>query len=310
MMNEKQIVFNSSFIVPPSSLGCVVNILRLIDRLAGRESALCRERFVAPCVRGGGVRRSLDGLAYPSRPVPQDFEGWGVFQPLDAATAQVVEAASFSQVAEYLQSLPSMRVRLAGRVRDQTWLAYPVNEDEARCQFDVQGELRVHLVTEGARFEQVIVYSDGCHWLYGELDRRADARIAERLRKLLRQGVYPPYITWKGITPETRAAYALATEFAAEFRHVRGRREADRLKQLEEGRLRDALALDGGALVDYKDEGDNWRVFWQTRDGESHVSIVAKSDLTIVSAGICLSEQDRDFDLQSLVGVVEGAWDY
>ena len=36
---------------------------------------------------------------------------------------------------------------------------------------------------------------------------------------------------------------------------------------------------------------------------------IAKSELTVVSAGICLSGRDRDFDLQSLVGVVERQWE-
>jgi hypothetical protein len=167
----------------------------------------------------------------------------------------------------------------------------------------------VHLVSEGARFEGALAYTDGRNWLSGELDRRADARIAERLRKLLRQGVEPRDIDWKGITPETRAAYALATEFAPEFRHVRRRRAADGAQQLEERRLRDALALNGGALLDYAEEGENWLVTWQTREGEEHVSTVCKRDLTVISAGICLSGRDADFDLQSLVGVVEGGWD-
>ena len=39
------------------------------------------------------------------------------------------------------------------------------------------------------------------------------------------------------------------------------------------------------------------------------VSAISKRDLTVISAGICLSGEDDKFDLQSLVGVVEKAWD-
>lgn len=288
-----------------------MDIRQLVNRLAAREEALRGERFLAPCVGGGGqVRVSLDGLVCSFRPRPHDFEGWGIFELIDDATAEVVAEASLPQVAGYLKLLQPLRVRLAERVRGQTWLAYPVNIEDARRQFGAGGGLHLHLVPAGARFDQVIAYTDGCNYFYGELDRRADARIAERLRKLLRQGVEPRYITWKGITPETRAVYALATEFAPEFGHVRKRRKAGRAKLLEAQRLRDALALDGGELVDYTDDGENWRVVWQTRNGAGYVSTVARRDLTVVSAGICLSGYDRDFDLQSLVGVVENSWKY
>lgn len=288
-----------------------MDIRRLINRLAAREEVLRGEQFLAPCVGGGQVRVSLDGLVRSFRPRPRDFEGWGIFKAIDDATAEVVQSASLPQVAAYLKLLQPLRVRLAARLRGQTWLASPVNLEDARRQSGAGDELRVHLVAEGALFEQVVAYTDGCNYFHGEPDRRADARIAERLRKLLRQGVEPRSITWKGITPETRAAYALATEFAPGFGHVRKRRKAERARQLEETRLCAALALNGGALVDYTGDDDrNWRVVWQTRDGEHHVSIVAKRDLTIVSAGICLSGYDSNFDLQSLVGVVENAWEY
>lgn len=46
---------------------------------------------------------------------------------------------------------------------------------------------------------------------------------------------------------------------------------------------------------------------WTTAEGDSHSSAISKADLTVISAGIGLSERDRDFDLQSLVGVVEQA---
>jgi hypothetical protein len=289
-----------------------VDIRRLINRLAAREEALRGGQFLAPCVGGGQVRVSLDGLVQTFRPRPRNFEGWGIFKPLDDATAEVVAEATLPQVARYLKLLKSLRVRLAERLRGGTWLAYPANVEAARGKFGAGGELRVHLVAEGARFEGVIAYTDGCNYFYGEPDRRADPALAARLRKLLRQGqvIEPRDINWKGITPETRAVYALAAEFAPEFGHVRERRKAERAKQLEEKRLRDALALNGGELVGYEDDEENWRVVWQTRHGEEHISTVAKRDLTVVSAGICLSGYDRDFDLQSLVGVVEKSWDY
>ena len=41
-------------------------------------------------------------------------------------------------------------------------------------------------------------------------------------------------------------------------------------------------------------------------------SAIYKGDLTVISSGICLSRGDRNFDLQSLVGVIEVRenWDF
>jgi hypothetical protein len=246
------------------------------------------------------VRVSLDGLVQTFQTRPRDFEGWGVFEAIDERTARLVHEATLAQVAGYLSRLNSLRVQLVERVRGRTWLAWPANVEEARRRFGPEGELRVHLVSEGARFEGALACTDGRNWFYGEPDRRADARACEHLRELLRQGIAPRLVNGKGITPEMRIAYEMATRFVPAFAR-------ERAHQAAEQRLRDALALNGGRLADYEDEGDNWRVAWQTSDGARYVSTVAKGDLTVICAGICLSGQDADFDLHTLVGVVEGA---
>jgi len=73
----------------------------------------------------------------------------------------------------------------------------------------------------------------------------------------------------------------------------------------DEKRLRQAPKLGGSELHQFQDRGDYWTVDWTTADGTRHTSAIAKDDLTVVSSGICLSGRDRDFDLQSLVGVME-----
>jgi hypothetical protein len=76
-------------------------------------------------------------------------------------------------------------------------------------------------------------------------------------------------------------------------------------ERTDEQQLRDALQMGGGRLRTFRDRGEFWQVEWTTRDRERHTSAIAKGDLTVMSSGICLSGCDRDFDLQSLVGVIE-----
>jgi hypothetical protein len=162
------------------------------------------------------------------------------------------------------------------------------NESDMRQRFKVVKPLVVHLVTEGEMFEQAIIRYQGNACWFEALDRRADPEIAEILRTHFDQGLSEPL--FKGLTPETRSLYHLVA------RHI---------PKSDETRLKQALQLGGGQLQQYRDRGDYWAVDWITADSIHHTSAIAKSDLTVISSGICLSGRDRDFDLQSLVGVME-----
>ncbi|BAY07997.1 hypothetical protein [Calothrix sp. NIES-2098] len=273
----------------------MTDIRKLINQIASAEAQLSATQFIAPCVKGGRVRTRVAGMVYTFTPKPSQFQGWGIFQPVDAKTATVVEEADLPQIAEYLQHFPQIRLRLAHKLQGKTWLAYPVNEVDMRQRLKVVKPIAVHLVTEGVVFEQIIARCHRQSCWFEEIDRRTDPEIVETLQSAVKQLTPAEELQFKGITPEIRTVYELATQ----------RIEGFAQPQQDEKRLRKALRMGGGELRQFQDRGDYWTVDWRTADGVLHTSAIAKTDLTVISSGICLSGRDRDFDLQSLVAVME-----
>jgi hypothetical protein len=209
-----------------------------------------------------------------------------------------VGEASLLQIDRYLRLYPQIRLRLAYRLRDGTWLAYPANESDAIQRFGSARPVPVCLVEQGRMFDQVVARFDGAAFWYEDLDRRDDPLIADGLREADRAGHSVSDLRIRGLTPEARAAFELVAS--------RSRAERERRQQMRDtSRLQNALSRAGGRLSDFHDRGDFWSVEWHTADGELHTSAISKSDLTVVGAGICLSGRDRDFDLQSLVRVID-----
>jgi hypothetical protein len=273
----------------------MTNIRKLLEQVADAEANLQSTQFFAPCVQGGRVRTRLFGMVYTFAPQPQSFEGWGIFQPINERMATLVTEADLPQIDAYLQHLQVLRLRLAYRLRGQTWLAYPVNESDMRQRFKLVKPVLVHLVTEGVAFEQIMARWHGNSGWFEGIDRRAAPAITEHLQSALKRLISVEELQFKGITPEMRSLYELVTQQIEGFAQP----------QQDERRLRQALQQGGGTLQQFQDRGDYWTVDWTTTDGIRHTSAIAKDDLTVVSSGICLSGRDRDFDLQSLVGVIE-----
>lgn len=272
----------------------------LIEELAAAEQGLLAARFLAPCVAGCRVRTRVLGLVHTFRPRPPDFEGWGLFRPIGGEEAQLDGVADLPLVAEYLRLLRPLRLLLAHPLRQGTWLAYPANESDARQRIGSARPRVLHLVTEGTQFEQVVARWDGDAWWFEETDRRADPQLAETLRGRLREAVPPEELRVPGLTPEARTTYDLAAQQAKQFfAQMQARRD--------HGRLETALRQAGGQLRDFRNRGEYWVVEWETSDGRRHTSAISRDQLAVVSAGICLSGRDADFDLQSLVGVMAGA---
>jgi hypothetical protein len=282
----------------------------LIQRLAEHEAWASERVFLAPSLPGAKLRVRVAGMIRTYRPRPSTYEGWARFRPTDAATAELVEEARLPEIARYLGMLRPIRARLALALRGQTWLAYPLNESDWRQRVGRPRPIAVHLVDDGGQFEVAALRWDGAAFWFEELDGRADPLEANAMRRALRDVVLPDSLQRKGLTPEAKTAYAIAAQHAPGFEALRERKVHEARDRSEAGRLEHALRTGGGSLISHTDRGEHWLVEWTDRDGNEHTSAIGKEDLTVLSSGICLSEQDSDFDLSSLVGVMQGWRDW
>jgi hypothetical protein len=278
------------------------SLLSLVERLARQEQAWRGRQFLAPVLAPGRARLRLEGLLHEITVKPVDFSGFGVFTMTAPSFAELTGEATAAQREAYFRLWPALQVRLLTRIADGAWLAWPVHKPLG------YRPLVVGAVPAASPFELVHVGFDGQRGWYREPVLNASLRIADQLANALQEAVAPDELRLSGLTPGDRDAYGLAHAWKygpPVPRVVKAQPPAAPAN--EAGRLRHALEKSGGRLRSYTDAGDLWNVHWIDSQGTSHYSSIRRGDLTVVSSGICLSGQDADFDLTSLVGVMEDA---
>lgn len=275
-----------------------MSVAELVTKVAAREKQVRDRPYIAPIVEEGQrIRVRIDGLIQNYETIGAG-EGWWKFRLTSDYKAIRLEEATHLEIAKYLEPLPRMRFILSHKLENRTWLAYAFNESEAIHKLGSAKPVPIRLVGPDLDFDAVIACIDGSVLWYEEQDRRFDPRFARKLREHLKNAVLPKDLPrFPGMIPEMRTAYEIASQHNENFPEVKRRREETRIKT--------ALQLTGGSLHEIRDQTDVWQVTWTTRTGVVTTSIVRKTDLAVVSAGLCLSGRDRDFDLHSLVGVVE-----
>jgi len=295
-----------------------MSIYDLLDSLESEERKFLETEFLAPVLPGGQVRVRIAGLVCTLR-VTGEFEpGWAILKPQSMDRARVVSRPSLQQVRDYLALFPAVRLLLVSRASrapstgpGQAWLAIPAHRGDRR--FEIEGPVRVHLVAGAEPFQRIIARFDGTLFWFQEVDRRRSPAIAAYLREELDAGTRPTDLHKPTLTAEEREAYRLVQQAADALRreraqqqrtHVRTQRNAEVIQRdPTKERLAGALAHAGAELTSYIEQGDAYTVAFVV-DGQARRTIVSKGDLTVLSAGICLSGQDQRFDLQSLVGVL------
>lgn len=261
----------------------------LLNKMEAAENAFLDAEFIAPVLPGGQVRVRIAGIVCTLKVTGRFNPGWAMLKPLSMDSAQVVSEPGLKQIRDYLTLFPAVRLLLVNRLKDG-WTALSAHKNDSR--FQAENMVRVNLVTDCTPFCQVIARFDGSQFWFESIDRRRNPAIAAFLRDSLAADTPPDQLKKSTLTAEERAAYSILYKAVIEAR-----------KDHTELRLEDALAHAGADLTAYIERADAYTVSYCI-DGRTYRSTVRKDDLTVVSAGICLSGHDRHFDLQSLVGVI------
>jgi hypothetical protein len=268
-------------------------IQEVLGRLEAAERAFLAREVLAPVLRGRGVGVRIAGIVCTLRVEDPAFDGWAVLRPLATDRAQIVRPARLGEMRAYLHLFPAVRLIALAR-HDRTWQALPASAGDSRLR--IEGPVPVGLVEEGVHpFETLVARFDGRFFWYERRDGRRNPALAGYLREALGARVPPAALRRPGLSREERAAYALVHE-ATE----RAERSADDV------RLAAALAHANARLLAFIERGDTFTVTYAIGTARQ-TSTVRKSDLTVLTAGICLAGRDRDFDLTSLVGVMRQA---
>lgn len=269
------------------------------NKLAAAEASFLKNEFLAPVVAGGIVHVRIAGIVNRLRVTPRSFAGFGVFKPDSTQEATLVRQATLTERRKYLELFPLVRL-IVTRQAGNDWFAVTAHRGDSR--FQITGLVPVRLLQEVQLFDVIRARFDGGNFWFEGLETSRDASTAAFLRKQLAAGVDPNLLERSGLTLEERLAYAV--HFVVEQQARQDEAEAN-LPEAQR-RLREALAHAGAELVDYLERDDGYRVTYQV-NGQQHVSAVNKDDLTVQVAGICLSGEDANFDLASLIGVLREA---
>jgi len=266
------------------------HILDLIQRLGAAEAAFQDQEILAPIVPGHPIRVRIAGMVQTLR-LTTAAAGWQVVQPTGRGSARPVRPATRAERQQYLQILSRVFVLALAPIDQEppAWIAVPAGAPDRRFGREI---VQINLTEANIRpFDLLEARTDGRLIWFARITRR-QAALAQALRGALaenRESTDLAHIS--GLTPEHRTTYRLAREM-----------QQQQAVMTEEDRLRAALAHAGATMLDFVKRDEGYTVAYQV-DGNRYTSHIG-DDLSVQTAGICLSGGDRAFDLTSLVGVL------
>lgn len=275
----------------------------ILAKVSAQEKELRQREFLSPYTSDSKFAVvKMVGTNYKFRIIGSTGSGFGIFQPVDPTCARFVREADATQSQSYLALLPKAYFILVCPT-DLGWCAFPFNVSAAKAQLGVEQEIIVRNVSDVERFDVVVARYDGMRFWYEEPFAGADPVKASDLRGCYenRQNVTTMQRKIRkisGLTPEDRKSLDLALSAWQQIQTVS-----------VEGRIRETLAIGGAELEGHVIRGRNIEISWQAQSGVAHNSLIDAKTFDVVSAGICLNDEDRKFHLKDLPGIIKAGED-
>jgi len=270
----------------------------LLNKLSSQEKKTLDKNIFAPFIKGGSqILIRMNNIIYKLKTKKFKRDGFGVFKATDSNNARFVRDAEPYEVDEYLQLLPKVDFILTFKLG--RWLAYPFNAIAFKQRFKVEPKLFSVLMVDNAEMlDPVTARFDGSNFWFESIKFGGDVERKEKLRERIEDGSYTiPESLKSGLTPEENVVFKHTSEF---------HKQAS-MSDLER-RLHGELGKYNAQMDKYVERGDNVSVQWKDKQTNAkYTSVFSKSNLAVVTAGICLSGGDTTFDIQSLVGVCRQA---
>ena len=273
----------------------------LIDKIHKQVQDFHGQEFLAPYLGDNKIQVRIKGLVLTLRIREPRFykvmDRLLVWVTNDGHTADPVGPASPRELREYINLFPSVRL-LVTRIEGNRMWGIQSRTGTGKVQFtgevpiiNLQPLLFVDL------FDEVSCCFDGTTFFCGEaiIDDPGSMMVAAKLREEIQDRRF----TYNNET--SLAARYMRPEHEIAFR-IAWNRLIEDAKGMVETILGNAVSHAGGQLKGYKQDEDTYKVTIKVDDQEFR-NVVVSQDMEVISAGICLSGQDRIFDLQSLVSV-------
>jgi len=263
-------------------------ILGLISKMGEAEDSIDKVEFISPIFDQTIVQTRVKGLVCKFG-IPKTKPGWYRFKPKNMKRARVSSEASLEEIESYLKFLPRVRVITLFK-SENVFYGLPFKNNFG---MDIKNTLPIYLTSEEVLdFDVIFCRYDGINFWYEINDLKNDSKKSDYLRECYRKMILPKRLQYSGMMFEEKAAYAYKFEMDKEI-----------LEKMKKKDLEDAVSHSGGKMVGFHEYKDHFKVTFKVDDIEYTSTVSKDNSHEVISSGICLSGEDKKFDLKSLVSV-------